>query len=256
MADDLARLRVIEPDLPTTAPEGEAYEEAILLLRNWLRHTRPDLAFDDIEAYAGDWQGPIVQLWQQSMTPVDDPATVLRTTRRGQRLAHHADPERLAGMWRDAAGRYVAIFHPDITGNPSGFVAEWPYAPPTGWSEQTVLAADPGTGAVLAITPQPDGQPRVEPLPFDPDTGPAFRHGYSGGSPFSLYQALIRAAFGTITAPFTLNDVPHEAFNTGVGVVAAAQLEERHQFAVLGHARLVAIGHRGLQTAHSLLDGA
>lgn len=209
-ADDLARLRAIEPDLLATAVEGEAYEEAIFLLRNRLRSTRPDVAFDDVEAYAGAWEGPVVELWQQSMTPVDDPAAALRTTRRGQRLARHADAERLVGMWRDAAGRYVAAFHPDIAGNPPAFVAEWPYAPPAGWSEQTVIAADPGTGAVLAITPQPDGQSRVEPLPFEPDTGPAFRHGYSGGSPYSLYQALIRAAIGTVTAPFTLNDVPHD----------------------------------------------
>jgi hypothetical protein len=45
-------------------------------------------------------------------------------------------------------------------------------------------------------------------------------------------------------------------FHAGVGVVAAAQFEDGQRFAVLGHARLVAVGHRRLQAAQALLDRA
>ena len=48
---------------------------------------------------------------------------------------------------------------------------------------------------------------KVDPLPLEPGTGPSFGYGYDGGSPYTLYQALIRAAFGTPEAPFTLNKV-------------------------------------------------
>ncbi|MEV5554954.1 hypothetical protein AB0L44_15000 [Nonomuraea wenchangensis] len=207
-AADLTRLRVIEPDLPADAPEGDAYERAIRLLRTRLRRARPELAVDEVEPYSGDWDGPIVQQWQQSMRPVEAAAAVLRDTRRGRRLADGYDLNSLLKLWQDEAGRYVAVFESAIADNPSVFVAEWPYAPPSGWTTQTVIAADDDTGAVLAITPRPDGPPRVEPLPFEPDTGPSFRHGYTGGSPYTLYQALIRAVFGTISAPFSLNAVP------------------------------------------------
>ncbi|MEU4575999.1 hypothetical protein [Nonomuraea sp. NPDC023979] len=207
-ADDFRRLRSIEPDLPASAAEGAIYERAMLLLRARLRVALPELAVDDVEYYAGEWDGPIVELWRQSMTSVDGAAAVLTATRRGKRLADHGDLDHLVGLWRDTAGRYVAVFDTDLVGNPPSFIAEWPYAPPAGWTEQTVIAADENTGAVLAITPQESGEQRIEPVPFDPGTGPSFRHGYGGGSPYTLYQALIRAVHGTITAPFNLNDIP------------------------------------------------
>jgi hypothetical protein len=48
---------------------------------------------------------------------------------------------------------------------------------------------------------------KVDPLPLEPRTGPSFGYGYDGGSPYALYQALIRCVFGTPEAPFTLNQV-------------------------------------------------
>ncbi len=63
-------------------------------------------------------------------------------------------------------------------------------------------------------------------------------------------------AHGTVTAHQPQAEAVQGTFHPGIGVIAAAQLEDGHQVAVLGHAGLVAVGHRGLQAAHSLLDGA
>lgn len=46
----------------------------------------------------------------------------------------------------------------------------------------------------------------ADPLPLEPGTGPSFGYGYGGGSPYTLYQALIRCALATPKAPFTLHD--------------------------------------------------
>lgn len=48
-------------------------------------------------------------------------------------------------------------------------------------------------------------------MPLEPGTGPSFGYGYDGGSPYTLYQALIRCALGTPEAPFTLNDAEASA---------------------------------------------
>ena len=92
------------------------------------------------------------------------------------------------------------------------FHAEWPYDLPQAWNERTIIAADhDSAGAVFALTPTTAGQMRVDPLPLEPGTGPSFGYGYDGGSPYTLYQALIRCALGTPEAPFTLNDVEANA---------------------------------------------
>jgi hypothetical protein len=54
----------------------------------------------------------------------------------------------------------------------------------------------------------------VDPLPLEPGTGPSFGYGYGGGSPYALYQALIRCALGTPGAPFSLTDVDPAAHDT------------------------------------------
>lgn len=87
------------------------------------------------------------------------------------------------------------------------FHAEWPYDLPQGWNDRTIIAADrDSSGAVFALTPTSGGQMKADPLPLEPRTGPSFGYGYGGGSPYTLYQALIRCALGAPEAPFTLPD--------------------------------------------------
>lgn len=116
------------------------------------------------------------------------------------------DPENLQEVLHGPGDMHVAVLkneHGDIY-----FQAEWPYDLPHGWNERTIIAADhDSSGAVFALTPTTAGQMKVDPLPLEPGTGPSFGYGYGGGSPYTLYQALIRCAFGTPEAPFTLHDV-------------------------------------------------
>ena len=42
---------------------------------------------------------------------------------------------------------------------------------------------------------------------MSPGPARAIGYGYDGGSPYTLYQALIRCAFSAPEAPFTLHDV-------------------------------------------------
>lgn len=89
------------------------------------------------------------------------------------------------------------------------------YDLPQGWNDRTIIAADhDSSGAVFALTPTASGQMTVDPLPLEPRTGPSFGYGYGGGSPYTLYQALIRCALGTPEAPFSLTDVDPDAHDT------------------------------------------
>jgi hypothetical protein len=144
--------------------------------------------------------------WRQTLTEV---AAATMATRRVQRLLN---VEILRGP-RD--------MHVVVLKNDNGdvyFEAEWPYDLQQGWNERTIIAADrDSSGAVFALTSS--GQMTVDPLPLEPATGPSYGYGYSygGGSPYTLYQALIRCVLATPEAPFTLNDVDpaaHDASNT------------------------------------------
>jgi hypothetical protein len=88
------------------------------------------------------------------------------------------------------------------------FHAEWPHDLPQGWNEWTIIAADyDSCRAVFALSPTASGHIKADPVPLEPGTGPSFAYGYDGGSPYALYQALIRCVFGTTDAPFTLMQV-------------------------------------------------
>lgn len=63
-------------------------------------------------------------------------------------------------------------------------------------------------------------------------------------------------ADGAIAVHQPETETAQGALHPGVGVVAAARLEGGGELAVLGHHRLVAVGHRGFQAAQSLLEGA
>jgi hypothetical protein len=205
---DLEALRRIEPDLSVNAPEGDAFEGAIDLLTWQLQKHRADVAIDYTTPYDDEFAGPVIDQWRQTLTEVDR-STALKT-RRVQRLLgpgrwHNAEVEQVL---RDPAGRYVAVIKSQSRSNGLDFSAEWPHSLPTGWNEKTIIAADPGLGAVFALTPTDDGRLRVDPVPFEQRTVPSFRYGYRGGSPATLYQALIRCVFEQVEkAPFTLRQV-------------------------------------------------
>jgi hypothetical protein len=201
---ELTRLRVIEASMSTDAPEGDAYQTAIDLLTWQLRTNQPAAPTGRTEIYGDTYSGPVIDQWRQTLEPAGE--TVLGT-RRVRRLLATWNPESILEVLHGPGDMHVVVLkneHGDIY-----FHAEWPYDLPQGWSERTIIAADhDSSGAVFALTPTTTtGQMKVDPLPLEPGTGPSFGYGYGGGSPYTLYQALIRCAFSTPQAPFTLNDI-------------------------------------------------
>jgi hypothetical protein len=203
LALELTRLREVEANMSTDAPEGDAYETAVKVLTWQLRKDQPSALTGRIEIYGDTYGGPVIDQWRQTLEPADE--TVLGT-RRVRRLLRTWDRENLLEVLRGPGDMHVAVLkneHGDIY-----FHAEWPYDLPQAWNERTIIAADhDSAGAVFALTPTSTGQMRVDPLPLEPGTGPSFGYGYDGGSPYTLYQALIRCAFSAPEAPFTLHDV-------------------------------------------------
>lgn len=203
VALELTRLRETEANMRTDAPEGDAYETAVNLLTWQLRKDRPSALTGKIAIYGDTYGGPVIDQWRQTLEPADD---AVISTRRVRRLIEMADRENLLEVLRGADDIHVAVFK-----NENGelyFYAEWPYDLAQGWNERTIIAADhDSSGAVFALTPTAAGQMKVDPLPLEPRTGPSFGYGYGGGSPHTLYQALIRCALNTPEAPFTLRDV-------------------------------------------------
>ncbi|WP_372672726.1 hypothetical protein [Amycolatopsis kentuckyensis] len=58
---------------------------------------------------------------------------------------------------------------------------------------------DPDTAStttLLALTPEPDGRLRTDPVPLPKVGRDAFGFGYTGGGPSFTYTALLRAALG------------------------------------------------------------
>jgi hypothetical protein len=203
VALELTQLRDVEANLSTDAPEGDAYETAVGLLTWQLRQNQPSAVTGRFEIYGDTYGGPVVDQWRQTLQSVDGTAL---STRRVRRLLGTWDRENLLEVLRDPGGMHVAVLKND--NGDLYFHAEWPYDPPQGWNERTIIAADrDSAGAVFALTPTAAGHMKVDPLPLEPGTGPSFGYGYDGGSPYTLYQALIRCAFGTPEAPFTLNEV-------------------------------------------------
>lgn len=207
LALELTQLRGVEASLSTSEPEGDAYETAVNLLTWQLRKDRPSALTGRIEIYGDTYGGPVADQWRQTLEPAD--GTVL-STRRVRRLLGTWDRENLLEVLRGPGDMHVAILkneHGDLY-----FHAEWPYDLPRAWNERTIIAADrESAGAVFALTPTATGQMTADPVPLEPGTGPSFGYGYDGGSPYTLYQALIRCALGTPEAPFTLNDVEANA---------------------------------------------
>jgi hypothetical protein len=203
IALELTQLRDLEAKLSVDAPEGNAYETAIELLMWELLKQRPSAAAGRFEIYGDTYGGPVIEQWRQTLEQA--PETVY-STRRLRRLLNGWRRDGILEVLRGPGDMHVVVLkneHDHLY-----FHAEWPYDLMHGWNERTIIAADrDSSGAVFALTPMSSGHMKVDPLPLEPGTGPSFGYGYSGGSPYTLYQALIRSALGTPTAPFTLNQV-------------------------------------------------
>jgi hypothetical protein len=206
VALELTELRSSEADLPADVPVGDAYETAVKLMTWQLQQHRPGTPTGRIEIYGDSYSGPVIEQWRQTLEPAADTA---RQTRRVRRLMRGWDPddtEILVEVLRGARDLHAVVLkspHGDLF-----FQAEWPYDLPQGWNNQTIVAADrDSAGAVFALTPTASGHMTVDPVPLEPGTGPSLGYGYGGGSPYTLYQALIRCVFATPEAPFSLTDV-------------------------------------------------
>jgi hypothetical protein len=202
------RDRAAQPDDPL----GDAMLEASLWLRGRLWGPRPEAAGAASQAatrLVDTWDGPVVDLWRQTLTKVDDAQAALATRAGCGLLAgsiggilpagFQAVIDDLAGsvreVLRDPAGRLVVIVDPNRQEEAPSFHAEWPTGlPAQPWTEQTVIAAD--HQAVFALTPTSAGGMRVDPVPLLHDDQTGFAYGYAGGSPATLYAALVRCALG------------------------------------------------------------
>jgi hypothetical protein len=212
VAKELAELRTIEGELDCDDPRGDAYAEAVTLLEGQLRQAAKDggairdlsndyvaVADDGLLPYSAPWEGPVVDAWRKTLTPLDDPGPALRL-RRIRRLLRDHHPDQVRQAYRDPEGRYVLVI--ELSHGMLWSQAEWPVSlhDVATWTDRTVLAADDEAGTVvtlLALTPTDDGGMRVDPVPLPPrsDRG-AFAYGYGGGTPATTYHALLRCALG------------------------------------------------------------
>jgi hypothetical protein len=210
VATELEGLRPLEATQPYPGALGEALDEATSLLGWLLRDQRPELVYDAAVPSVIELAGPVAEQWHQTLTPIPERERVqLAATRRVARLIspsisprteeefHYVETnrEKISGMWRDYAGRLVAeLAERSGDGHPLLYV-EWSTNLPRGWTDHTVVAADPESGAVVALTPLLDGQMQADLLP-NPGAEPSYTWGYSGTGPSNLYDALIRCALG------------------------------------------------------------
>ncbi|MEU1813262.1 hypothetical protein [Micromonospora aurantiaca (nom. illeg.)] len=217
-AAELSALRAEEADLPWDSPAAPAMFEAAGHLAVRLHTTHPETVFDDTVRHVVETTGPVTDQYIAGLTRLDDTTTRHMLTRPTRRLARLLireavlDPsdrnlldraaERLTGLYRNRDGRLVAAFTPARGHDHPTYAIEWPTGLPTGWTDATVIAADPSpSGAlVVALTPTPDGELRTDLLP-NPGDEPGYGWGYNGGSPWRLYQALTRCALDTWLTP-------------------------------------------------------
>ncbi|MEV0237834.1 hypothetical protein [Nonomuraea sp. NPDC050786] len=210
-AEELLQLRALEAPMPYQDPVAEALYEASRELASLLRTERPEVVFTAPVRHSFTAAGAVVEQWQHTLTPLTpEEAAAVRGTRRFARLLT-SDPsprteekfsfvrqadEQVAHLWRDHAGRLVVEFRPDDSRAPRRIAAEWPTDHPTGWTDATVIAADPqASTSAFALTPLPEGTVRADPLP-NPGGEPGYTWGYRGAGPRTLYQALVRCALG------------------------------------------------------------
>ncbi|MFF9409839.1 hypothetical protein ACF1B0_30595 [Streptomyces anandii] len=213
-AAELHEVRAAEAEQPWDSPYGEALWEAARSLAGHLVHYSPEDVFTTVNRELISTAGPVAQDYRAQLTPLPpQTVTTLRAkpTRRLMRLLtnethlptlkHYRFLEKelkdLTQLYTDPAGRWVAEFKPghshvDDADHPD-LAIEWPTGkPPAGWGEHTVIAGDKSSDGVFALTPIPDGELRIDPLP---SSGGATEYtwGYPGTGPGQLYDALTAA---------------------------------------------------------------
>ena len=220
---ELVDIRRVEADLDVDDPLGEVYAEMMQLLEYQLHQSKQErakqskapvpeytaVADDGLMTYVARWDGPVVDAWKATLTPVEDvEASAALRLRRVRRLLRGAPEDPVVAIYRDPAARYVLVRNnrPDAHEPDLWFAAEWPQdtAVVDTWTDKTVLAADHDGGmvALFALTPTDDGQMRVDPVPLPARSGrEAHGYGYSGGTPTTTYWAIARCALGLTDNP-------------------------------------------------------
>ncbi|MGH3866378.1 MAG: hypothetical protein ACRDQ4_09640 [Pseudonocardiaceae bacterium] len=225
---DLIALREAAADLEVGDQLDDVYTEAIALLSLQLTRQTDDqrrgrvpsrvpvaeldaVLDQTLRSFCAPWEGPVIDEWKATLTPVEDVAVALRQRRVVELLGgdEPLDPSSVEAAYRDPEGRYVVIL-PACGDNPPSFVAEWPASldAVAAWNDRTVLAADHAhqATAILALTPTDDGQMRVDPVPLRGPRayGNAFAYGYGGGTPATTYTAILRCALPDKYQPVSL----------------------------------------------------
>lgn len=216
-ADELPRIRAEEANLAWDNPYAEALYDTAATIGAKLHRSHPELVFAADTRLDLSTSGPVTEQYRSALTPLSDTERLQLLDAPTRRLARLLLAEtniaairetglldralgELAGLYRDPAGRLVALDRQRPGDDSLGIAAEWPTTLPTGWNERTVIAADPHRPAlIVALTPTPDGELRVDPLP-NPGGEPGFTWGYSGSGPRTLYQALVRCVTRDWTA--------------------------------------------------------
>jgi hypothetical protein len=220
ISKELSELRATEGELDVEDPRGDVYEEAITLLAWQLRTIAKQpgqksnsneyvpIADDGLLRFTSPWEGPVVEAWRKTLTPVPDTAAALRL-RRVQRLIRGYPADGVQEVCRDSEDRYVLVIR--LSSGEDYSAAEWPVGlqMTAHWTDKTVIAGDDERGStttLLALTPTGDGRMRIDPVPMLPRMGgETFAYGYSGGTSASTYRALLRCALGDDT------DIPWSA---------------------------------------------
>lgn len=229
---ELVELRDVEGELDVDDPRGEVYAEAITLLEWQLRtaaaragqirdrsHDYVPVADDGLLPYSAPWDGPVVDAWRKSLTPVEDLDAVLRL-RRIRRILRGLPLDSVRRAYRDRDGRYVLVtYHNGIEWS----LAEWPVslAVTAGWTDETVLAGDEhgSVTTLMALTPTGDGGMRIDPVPLPPRSDrDAFAYGYGGGTPGTTYDALLRIALDDEPGSSWITKLVHDRNPDGTSV--------------------------------------
>ncbi|MDQ3763952.1 MAG: hypothetical protein M3460_20810 [Actinomycetota bacterium] len=195
---------------------GEALREACRTLSAILKHTLPEAAAEAPIPYTILVLGPVTKQYLATCTPLpeDEQEQLLaNSSRRLVRLLVMVaeDPEYIRGsglleraikevvtLYHDPAGRMVAKIRPTNEYHEARLAIEWPQTFPDDWTEATVIAGDAAMGetGLFALTPTPNGDMRIEPLP-NPGEAPGYTWGYSGSGPATVYEALVRRRIHT-----------------------------------------------------------
>lgn len=220
VSQELSELRATEGELDVDDPRGDVYEEAITLLTWQLRAMAKEagqirdsneyvpVADDGLLRFSSPWEGPVVEAWSKTLTPVPDTAAALRL-RRVWRLIRDYPADGIQKIYRDSEGRYILVIR--LASGEDYSAAEWPAGlqVTSHWTDKTVIAGDDERGStttLLALTPTGDGQMRIDPVPMLPRMGSeTFAYGYGGGTPAGTYRTLLRCALGDGT------DIPWSA---------------------------------------------